>query len=274
MAKKYLLIFSLLVLLLMPAYEVAAETSNVGFVPSNIWYSQDPFEEGDKVKIYTVLFNSDDRELSGTVFFFDKDVLLGKKDFRVAAKSIKDIYIDWTATVGTHTIYGKIQNAKFTNSNGTFEEVNLSGSETDKSARTVRKKIVPATGASSSEPQAKSTTPTSIENIENFVVEKTPDFIAKPLVSAANATESWRTNWEENSENKKQDLKTEISELKEAKEDPKNNDKPSPLVSPFKYIELFFVTLASVIFHSAILFYGILALIAFFLIRYLVRLIF
>ena len=59
--------------------KILAQSSNTGFVPGNIWYSKDPFEEGDKVKIYTFIFNPDSRELSGTVIFFDKTVLLGKK---------------------------------------------------------------------------------------------------------------------------------------------------------------------------------------------------
>ena len=73
------LIFSLL-----PIQKIFAQSSNTGFVQANIWYSKDPFEEGDKVKIYTFIFNPDTRELSGTVIFFDNTVMLGKKDFIVS----------------------------------------------------------------------------------------------------------------------------------------------------------------------------------------------
>src|SRR5438552_250675 len=105
--------WAILVLLffLMPVGALAQ--SNAGFIPSNIWYSKDPFEEGDKIKIYTLIFNPDSRQLSGTVSFFDQDNLLGKKTFTVTAKGVKDIAIDWMATVGSHKIYAKIESAQF-----------------------------------------------------------------------------------------------------------------------------------------------------------------
>src|SRR3989338_8628539 len=135
------LIFSLL-----PIQKIFAQDSNAGFVPGNIWYSQDPFEEGDKIKIYTLIFNPDERELSGTVIFFDSSVFLGKKDFTASAKGIKDVSIDWTATVGDHNIFGKIENSRFLvsgeKSERTYEDVYLSGNETSKSSRRVNKKIV------------------------------------------------------------------------------------------------------------------------------------
>ena len=40
-----------LIFFLLPNHNLRAQDSNAGFVPGNIWYSQDPFEEGDKIKI-------------------------------------------------------------------------------------------------------------------------------------------------------------------------------------------------------------------------------
>ena len=93
MTQKKFLIF-LFLTLLFPINKISAEIANVGFIPDNIWYSKDPFFEGDKIKIYTLIFNPDGRELSGTVSFFDKTILLGKKDFRVSGNGVKDISID------------------------------------------------------------------------------------------------------------------------------------------------------------------------------------
>ena len=111
-----------LIFSLFPIQKIFAQNSNTGFVPGNIWYSKDPFEEGDKIKIYTFIFNPDARELSGTVIFFDKTVLLGKKDFIILSKSANDISIDWTVTAGDHTIFGKIENAKFLISKGSMKK--------------------------------------------------------------------------------------------------------------------------------------------------------
>src|SRR3989338_5661631 len=70
MTLKKALIFVLIINSLFGACRAYAQSSNAGFVPGNIWYSLDPFLEGDKIKIYTLIFNPDPRELSGTVIFF------------------------------------------------------------------------------------------------------------------------------------------------------------------------------------------------------------
>src|SRR3989338_4089878 len=190
-----------LILFLFPINRILAQTTNAGFVPANIWYSQDPFEEGDKVKIYTVIFNPDSRQLSGSVIFFDNSVFLGKKDFTAEAKSVKDVYLDWTATAGEHGIFGKIENAKFLISPGKYEEVYLAENETSKSARTVSKKIIPEAAEAETD-----TTPSPIFNIVNALTSEplkdiggrignnTPEFIARPALATAGAIEEVRSS--------------------------------------------------------------------------------
>jgi hypothetical protein len=131
-----------LIFSLFPTQNIFAQNKNTGFVSGNIWYSKDPFEEGDKVKIYTFVFNPDVRELSGSVIFFDKTTLLGKKDFTIPAKGADDVSIDWTVSTGDHSIFAKIENAKFLISKGNYEEVYLAENETEKSTSSVSKKIV------------------------------------------------------------------------------------------------------------------------------------
>src|SRR6185436_8374955 len=92
---KIIFILSLTVLLAAPLQKIFAQSSNAGFAPGNIWYSQDSFQEGDKVRIYTIVFNPDGRQLSGTVIFFDNSVFLGKKDFTVEPKAVKDVFMEW-----------------------------------------------------------------------------------------------------------------------------------------------------------------------------------
>jgi len=266
-----------LVLFLFPLAKIQAETSNAGFIPANIWYSKDPFQEGDKIKIYTLIFNPDSRELSGTVNFFDKTVFLGKKDFKVPAKGVKDISIDWTATVGDHTIFGKIENAKFLVSKDKYEVAYLAKDETEQSKRTVSKKIIPKETSTDSNSELNTNNPGQIESIRNLIVEKTPDFIAKPISATAIAIEGFRESVGTASENKKQEIKVELKNLDENSKivtdktaELENNVTPTNLqtklvsenkssfLKPFKYVELFALTLASGIFNNKLIFYGIL----------------
>ena len=260
------LIFSLL-----PIQKIFAQDSNIGFVSGNIWYSQDPFEEGDKIKIYTFIFNPDNRELFGTVIFFDKTILLGKKDFTIPAKTANDISIDWTVTVGDHTIFAKIENAKFLISKGKYEEVYLAENETEKSSRTVSKKII---SKENSETSSETNTGTTVLDIKKIIEEKTPTFITEPIASTVNTLEEFRINTNIASDNKKEEIKNEIKILDAKKTTSKENTKTNPFLKPFKYVEVFLLTVFSFILNNTILFYGILTIVVFFILRFIGKKIF
>lgn len=260
-----------LIFSLFPIQKIFAQNSNTGFVPGNIWYSKDPFEEGDKIKIYTFIFNPDARELSGTVIFFDKTVLLGKKDFIILSKSANDISIDWTVTAGDHTIFGKIENAKFLISKGKYEEVYLAENETEKSSRTVSKKIT-----SKSTDINTNTAGVSVLDITKIIKEKTPDFITKPIISSANSLETFRKNLNTISDNKKEEIKKEIEALNDSnlvvglsKGNATIKTDTNPLLKPFKYVEIFFLSIFSFIVSNKILFYGIIIVVVFFILRFI-----
>ena len=130
-------IFLILIFSIVPIQSIFAQVPNVGFIPANIWYSKDPFQEGDKIKVYTLVYNPAERELSCTVIFFDNTTLLGTKNITVSAKSVKDASIDWTVTAGEHVIFAKIENAKFLISKDNYEEVYLAENKTEESKRSV-----------------------------------------------------------------------------------------------------------------------------------------
>lgn len=251
---------------LIPFYKTSAQSSNAGFVPGNIWYSKDPFEEGDKIKIYTVLFNPDTREFSGTVIFFDKTIFLGKKDFIVAPRAVKDVSIDWAVAVGDHNIFAKIENAKFLVSPGKYEEVYLSGNQTEESKRTVSKKIAVNTEKVAEALLDKSSQ--SIENLGKTIEEKTPSLISRPVVASAETIESFRENIRETSQENKETIKLELAKKKEGTE------KEGKLTTPFRYVKLFFWSLISFLFNNKIIFYGVSATVIFFALRYFWRLVF
>lgn len=272
----------------------AAPSDNVGFASANIRYSKDPFMEGDKIKIYTLVINPDSREFSGTVIFFDNTVLLGTKNFIVPANGVKDIYIDWTTTAGDHTIFGKIENAKFLISKGNYEYVYLTGNETEESNRTVQKTIIQNTGSSTNSTATDSGIG-SIQNIKNIIAEKTPDFIAKPITNTANAIDGFRESIAIASDKKKVETKTEIDNLdiinttpdikdlnnlknstntKSTINSSDNVNTKSRVFKPLKYLELFFLTLSSAIFNNKLIFYGLLAVLLFLLIRFTWRRVF
>ncbi len=244
-----------------------AQAATSGFVPGDIWYSKDPFAEGDKIKIYTFIFNSDKRELRGTVNFFDKDVLLGKKEFRISGESADDVFINWTATVGSHSIYAKIENAKFLTSKGTLEDAKLEDTETKSSSRTVSKKITEGKeDASTTENKdVNKESSTSLDGIQNTLEENLPSFISKPLVVLTSSLEDSRVSMHTSGEEKKEEIKNDLDTLKSESDTKDQNI----FLKPFKYVQLFFVTIFTFITSSSIFFYIALALVIFLVFRYL-----
>ena len=282
MVRKFLIVLFIL-LSFSPLSKINAQTttSNAGFASANnIWYSEDPFQEGDNVGIYTLVFNPDDKELSGTVVFFDKDVVLGTKDFKVTANGVEGIHINWIATVGSHTIFGRIQNAKFLTSDKTYIDAYLAQNETTKSSRTVLTKIVPVSPSpitTDSNSNANGTNSGIIQNVAGAIKSEIPTSIIQPVSSASNALEKFRTSSGSSLTKTKDKIKDEIKALDNNKNPSNSNSKNASqdkIFKPFKYVELFFLSLFSFIFKSQILFYGILLLLTFFILRFIWRKIF
>ncbi len=271
---RYYFLILFLIFSIFPVLDARAEDTNAGFVSSNIWYSKDPFTEGEKIKIYTFVFNPSERQLSGTVSFFDKTTLLGKKTFNVASNDVQDVSVDWTVTAGDHTIFAKIENAKFLVSAGKYEEVYLEKSESVKSKNTVSKKIIPQTREEAKDIEEDTGAISSIENIQNLIVEKTPDFIAKPVASAVTGLDNFRADSALKSFNKKEEVKKELESLKVQLEGGIDENPKSSAMKPFKYVALFFLTIFSYILNNQFLFYIILAIIVLMILRFIWRKIF
>lgn len=273
---KKILITLILVVTFLPSYELLAQNTNAGFVPGNIWYSRDPFEEGDKIKIYTLVFNPDSKELSGTISFFDKTTLLGKKNFTVEGLGVQDISIDWTVIAGDHVIFAKIENAKFFTADGKFQNVVLAKSETEESKRSVAKKIVPK--------EEKETIALDAEAIKKVVVEGTPVFISKPIIASVSTLEAFREEQGAAVSTEKEEVKKELEQIKKEEKEKEELKKSNPeefeeqpkshLDKPFKNTKLFFLNLLSALLNNAYAFYGSSVTVLFFLGRFILQRIF
>lgn len=284
-----------LILSLIATNKALAQTTKAGFISGNIWYSQDSFQEGDNIKIYTAVFNPDTRQLSGTVVFFDNNIYFNKKDFTVGANGVKEVFIDWTVTAGDHTIFGKIENAKFLISPGKYEEVYLAQNETIKSSRTIDKKIVVSPPTPTTTDSTNNTTGSvsgnlninslinsasnvgqdSVKSIGKIIENSTPNFISEPVVATVGAIETFRQDMAITSKNKKTEVQKEIDKLNSGNTtDSKKNTGvivTNDFMKPLKFTELFALALFSNIFDNKFIFYTLLSLFAFLLLYYTVR---
>lgn len=102
-----------------------------GFFTENIWYSKIPIFAGEKIRIYSAIFNSSKEDIVGTIEFYDNGDLIDKTDFSVVGGGkIIEIWVDWIAIYGEHLISAKIKKAEIVLIGGKRKPVNL---EYDKS---------------------------------------------------------------------------------------------------------------------------------------------
>lgn len=150
--KKFLLIlvfFSFLPFIVLANDEALP---NTGLIKSGIWYSKDPFYAGDKVRIYTIIFNGSSSDLLGGVRFEDNGRSICEGNFNAVAGRTQELWCDWTASVGSHKIVAKIVNAKIAPIGETPVAVSLENDISGVSERNVttppieKKLIVPKSG--------------------------------------------------------------------------------------------------------------------------------
>lgn len=142
MNKKLLTIIFGIFVLCFGATAQAKTFSSLGFAQNGIWYSTDKFLEGEKIKIYSAVFNSSAYDLLGVVEFFDNGVSIGKSGFYVGGEGkIKEAGIDWTAVKGQHKISAKIKDAKIRRTDGQEEAITLENNQTGVSDIFVEEKI-------------------------------------------------------------------------------------------------------------------------------------
>ncbi len=126
----------LLWLLITPAFAQTAK--RFGFIEGNIWYSKDPFFDGDKIRIYSGVINSTGQDITGSVEFYDGTELIGKVDFSAVGNgTLQQVWTDWTATKGTHKISAKIIQANIAKVGGGAEPVALANSSSGEDNRFV-----------------------------------------------------------------------------------------------------------------------------------------
>ncbi len=121
----------IVITLMWPSFILAVSGKNAGIIPNNIWYSSDSFFAGDNIRIYSIIFNNSDYELSGVVEFNDNNKIICNKNFLVSPNDIAKIWCDWSAQYGQQKVGIKIIKTKAVDSSGKEQEIVLSNFQTN-----------------------------------------------------------------------------------------------------------------------------------------------
>lgn len=270
--RKYF-IFLLIILSTFLALPVYALTPvNSGFIPGQIWYSKETLTEGDTVNIHTAVWNGESQSLAVNVEFYDKNVVLGSRDVVLAPLLLKDVYIPWKVTSGDHTISAKIISSTATIS-GKKEKVVLPRIVTANDKQFVSVVIKNNVGENVSETDIiKNKIGETTSGIANIV----PDNVSTSLSDSFAVLDNFRNKTLAQVDTSKKETQKEIGKVLGAstttKENPtKINNIQDATEKPIAYIKLFFLSILSFIFGSSFVFYALIVLILFFVVRWIYR---
>lgn len=279
--KKY---FLLIILIFGFTFPLAYSYAATGFVPGQIWYSPEKLSEGETVKIHTVVWNGGDASLQTKVEFYDKNVILGTRDVTVLAGQLKEVSISWKITSGDHTISAKLISSSVT-SNGKKEIITLDNTKTEES-----KIFIPVTISKiNGEPATSSDIiKNEINKAESKIGDVIPASISTPVSDTFSKLDFIRDDTFLKIDEAKKETKTRLDLMNTQSSsgkvlDTKNKDSKinttntetevvsSPTDKPIAYIKLFFLSILAFIFGNKIVFYGLIVIVTFLILRAIYR---
>lgn len=261
--------------------------SNAGFVQSNIWYSKDPFYVGDKIRIYTVIFNGSAYDLTGAVEFLDNGVSLGKTNFSLSGSGrAQDLWIDWKASGGSHTITARLVNVIADGPNGK-QSVLLPSAETGKSERVVDLDPIAKEAQAKLEAQKVAEVGTQVISKFDGAIQTVSDVVPTPMKDGIslglNVVEQFRlgvaSQFRIAKEQKIKEIDAINARAKMAVTDTGNTKKETTVISnvsnttekPFAYAMLATVSTLEFIFEWKIVFYVIILYVLYRVIKWVAR---
>ncbi len=79
-----------------------------GFAKDSIFLSRTPVTEGQSVRIYAVVSNTETTAFTGTLVFYDNKVKLSSSNISLAAGATQTASASWTPTGGSHAISAQL----------------------------------------------------------------------------------------------------------------------------------------------------------------------
>lgn len=273
--KKYFIFLFILVSFIFSSQTFAEVPGKSGFIPGQIWYSKDTLTEGDTVNIHTAVWNSEKNSLSAKVEFYDKNVILGTRDIVLASSELKDVYVPWKITSGDHIISAKIISSTMTTS-GKNEKIVLNKvlTSSDKQSVSAVSKNDDSTKASEGD-----SLKTEIDKVNSNINNIIPASVSSIVSDNFSILDSFRDQTSLEINTTKNETQKEIDSIDSSKKEVKplsktvyqKNNIEDMVQKPIAYIKLFLFSVLSFIFSNKIIFYGVLTLVLFYIIRFIYR---
>jgi len=263
--RKYLIIF-IAIFLISPNFSNAATSvATTGLIPGSIWYSSEPLKEKDIVKIYTAVWNGGSKDLNVKVEFYDKSTVLGVREVVAPKNSLKEVSIPWVVTSGDHAISAKIISAS---SGVAKDKISVSISETDKDDVFVPVAVKEVDGVPVS---SKDVIASQVEKVTSDITNLLPASVPEKVTENLNVIEDFRAETSVKVEKEKELAKEKLKSANDRYDKNITEGRTSTVSDntegPIASVKVFLFTILSFIVSSKIVFYGLIALIIFWILR-------
>lgn len=268
-----LFLYSLLILFLTPVtFIYSAETINSGLIPGQIWYSSEKLVEGQTVNIHTAVWNGEKNPITIKVEFYNKNVVLGSREVVVNPLELKNVSIPWKITAGEHAISAKIISSTI-NILGKTEIVNLNQKETKADKHSISVVVRDEKGnVVSSSGFVKNQISKTGSKINDILPDSVNDNVSNVFAKIEKFRETMSIKLVDN----KKKTQTEIDLIKIRSSNGDENIKQKENIengikNPISYIKLVLLTILVLVFTTQFVFYGLLILIIFYILRFIYR---
>lgn len=262
--KKYFL--TIIVSILLMSGVASAETSN-SFILDQVWYSNNLPKEGETIKIYAAIWNGNNDSLSVKVEFYDKNVILGTRDIVVAPQKIQDVSVSWKVTKGDHSISAKVLSATLSTKDGK-KALNLDPKETKTDRKFISVVVDKDNGESvSGNEVVKGELNKFGEKIEGMV----PESVNETVKESIDYFDVFRVQTLSKILDSKEKTELKISEYEEESSGLKPQTLESATERPIAQVKLFFLKVLIFIFENKLVFYTLIIIALFYVLRSLYR---
>ncbi len=244
----------------------ASDNTSVGFIQNPIWFSKDYIVSGDGVKIYTLIYNGSSDQLKGMVVFYNGKVVLGRREIIVPGKSVKDVSIDWKPVSGTYKVRALLENPRLIDLRGVeLKTVDISEETKENVVEVKEKELVKA------EQNIKDSGTENISKQFSDLGTSLATDIPKTASNIFTKIDRARSDSADFLE-KQKDIAEQEKNKPVVKSDSVESKKPSFIPdNPFAIAKYYLYTVALFVFNIKVIFFSLLILILYFLIRFVYR---
>ncbi len=266
---KFSISFFLALIFAIPAYGAT------GFVDAPIWFYPENPADGDTVTVQAVFRNDEKNLLTGSVLFYDNDLLLGKKSITIAPQNIALASVSFKIGPGNHSFSAQMSSLSESQNGGQTVPIALP-IEVAKSPSYFVSKSIPnpfsaqAKGGSDASEQALLK---QVDDIQNKVLESVPAEIKERVSSSAKSLDTWRDDSADNLTEKKDIAKEKLENLQKQNSKTETAKTVSPsskyIDTPFAYVKFWIYSMLAFVFATPVMFYIVGLLFVFFVLRFI-----